>query len=573
MNVNDLLLFNTQVLFITLSIFALIDYIRRGGARRRDFFLFAFTLGFPLSVTFLRRFMPLESDFLDLSGAFALFAQPYFLFRLLQYFRPSRPRIGMLIFAGFLLCCVLLLNRMAADPALTVTLIFSYCAAAEAYTTWGFYQGIRDTSGTLRRRLTTITMSSGVFTIAFIVNAVKAQFPSLGITPIAQVAAAVSAVLFYVAFIPPRWLRRAWQMEDLRGYITQAQIASADNNFVTESLQRLSQSAKQVTNGLAAGVLSADNLRAATDQNLFDRLVALNPSFIKQVWESRTPAYHFADTNLKALGAQTWLLVPVQSQDHFWGVLIVALSDRSLFIDDDLDILELLVQECVLILDNHRLIDELQDSLKQLKSTIEERQRIAYGLHDAVTQTLFSATITAEALPTLLQRNPERGIEQAKTIAMLNRAMMAELRTLLQELRPEMLHKASLSILLQQLIDAAKPRRNIDAKIVIEGSENEIPTEVRIAFFRISQECINNIVKHSKATVYTIHLQIESQNAQLRIQDNGRGFDPQASENGSGLAMMQERARAVGATISIQSQPHDGTTVSAIWMNGDKVAV
>jgi len=293
----------------------------------------------------------------------------------------------MIILAGFLLSCILLLMRMAADPVLTITIIFSYCAAAEAYTTWGFYQGIRDTSGTLRRRLTIITVSSGVFTVAFIINALKAQFPSLGISPIAQVAAAVSAVLFYIAFIPPRWLRRTWQMEELRGYMAQVKIVPTDADFALENLRRLSQTAKQVTTGLAAGILKADALTstqpvlAATDQDIISRLSALDSSFIKQVWESHTPAYRLvskiADANqrqqLKTLGVRTWLLVPFQSQDYLGEVLIVALRDRSLFIDDDLDILELLTQEYVLILDNYRLTEELQGSHESWAVKVKQR--------------------------------------------------------------------------------------------------------------------------------------------------------------------------------------------------------
>jgi signal transduction histidine kinase len=583
MNVNDILTFNTQVLFIALSIFALADYIRRRGAPRRDFFLFALALGLPLGITFVRRFTPLPSGFLNLAGAFALFSQPYFLFRLLHYSRPNWRGIEMVILAGFLLCCVLLLNRMAADPARTVTLIFSYCTVAEAYTTWGFNQARRDSSGTLRRRLAIITLSSAVFTIAFLINALRAQFPDLSIGPVAQVAAAASAILFYAAFVPPRWLRRAWQMEELRGYLSQAKIAPSDEHFVTENLQRLSQRARQLTNGMAAGILKVDgaaSVLTATDQGLLNRLAALSPSFIQQVWQSRTPAYYqvsrMPDVSqrqpLKALGVQTWLLVPVQSQDHLWGLLVVALRYRSLFIDDDLDILELLTQECVLILDNHRLVDELRASIDQLKSTAEERQRIARSLHDALTQTLFTATISAEALPRILPRNPERGIEQANLIGRLNRAMMAELQTLLHELRPEMLLRTSLPTLLQQLMDAARGRKNIEGNIVVEGPENEIPTDVRIAFFRVAQECVSNIVDHSEATRYTIHLKIGPPGIQLQIHDDGKGFDTQAAGAGVGLAIMRERAESVGATLSIQSQPNDGTTVFVIWKNEKEVA-
>lgn len=385
MDVNDILKFNTQILFIALSIFALVDYARRGGKRRRDFFLFAFALGFPLSITFARRFTPLQSGILDLAGAYALFSQPYLLYRLLQYFRASRTGIGLLILAGFLLCCLLPLSGMTSAK---ITIIFSYCAVAEACATWGFYQEIRDTSGTLRRRLTIITVSSGVFTIAFLINAIKAQFPSLGITPLAQIAAAISAILFYVAFIPPRWLRRAWQREDLQGYIAQVKNVSTTTDFVIESLQQLSQTAKQLTTGLAAGVLKVDPLTperailAATDQGIFGRLAALDPAFIQQAWESRRPAYQLTskivDANqregLNDLGAQTWLLVPIHSQDYLAALLIVALRDRSLFMDDDLALLELLTLECVLILDNHRLTEELRGSSESWAVEVKQRR-------------------------------------------------------------------------------------------------------------------------------------------------------------------------------------------------------
>lgn len=196
MSADEILSFNTKLLFILLTITATIEYVHKRSPQRRDFALLASALGYPLAITLIRTFYPLKSSFLDVSGAFALFAQPYFLFRLLQYFRPSRGRIHILILVGFALSCVLLMTQLVANRALTITLIFSYCAVTEAYSTWGFYQRMRGAVGTLRRRLRIITLSSAVFTLAFVINAAKAQIPSLGITPIAQAAAAISAILF-----------------------------------------------------------------------------------------------------------------------------------------------------------------------------------------------------------------------------------------------------------------------------------------------------------------------------------------------------------------------------------------
>ncbi len=389
MDVSDILLFNIQILFIVLSIVAITDYIRHPSPQRRDFALLASALGFPLSITFLRRFIPLQSDTLNFIGALTLFSQPYFLFRLLQYFRPSRTRVGIIILAGLLVSSVLILRLMAVNPVFTVTVIFSYCAIAEAYSTWGFYRGMQGTTGTLRRRLRIITISSGVFTFAFVINAIKAGFPALvpGITPYAQAAAAVSAILFYVSFVPPRWLRRAWQMEELRDYISQTGIAPTSDTSVMDSFEQLSQRSKQATNGMAAGVLKRDEssqewiILATTDQALFTRLLQNGQTLINRTWQRHQPIYNFvpdiADTierqQLQTLSAQTWLFVPIQTKDHIWGLLVAALQYRSLFIADDLHMLELLAQECALVLDNHRLINELQDYSGQLERKVEER--------------------------------------------------------------------------------------------------------------------------------------------------------------------------------------------------------
>jgi signal transduction histidine kinase len=156
----------------------------------------------------------------------------------------------------------------------------------------------------------------------------------------------------------------------------------------------------------------------------------------------------------------------------------------------------------------------------------------------------------------------------------LNRAVMAEMRTLLQELRPEILLKTNISLLFQQLVTAAKGRKESEAQVVIEGSEESLPTDVRIAFFRIAQECINNIVKHSEATEYSIYLQIEPESAQLEIRDNGKGFDMRVADDGFGFGLdnIRERAESIGAALEIQSQPGDDTTVSVIWKNEGEVA-
>lgn len=137
---------------------------------------------------------------------------------------------------------------------------------------------------------------------------------------------------------------------------------------------------------MAGGVIRLDEpankweILATTDPALFASLLQNGQQLINLSWQHRQPMSRsipdIADADerrqLRTLGAQTWLLVPIQNQERLWGLLITALRDRSLFIDDDLRVLELLVRECVLV-DNHRLIDELQDYSGQLERKVEER--------------------------------------------------------------------------------------------------------------------------------------------------------------------------------------------------------
>jgi signal transduction histidine kinase len=172
----------------------------------------------------------------------------------------------------------------------------------------------------------------------------------------------------------------------------------------------------------------------------------------------------------------------------------------------------------------------------------------------------------SEALPGLWERNAARGAERTKQLITLNRAAMSEMRALLLELRPESLPSSRISTIFQQLMDAAQGRKNIETQLVIEGIEGSLPSDVHVAFYRIAQESINNILKHSEATEFSVHLQMAADQARLDIRDNGKGFVPQTTSSGGfGLNNIRERAKGIGASCEIQSQPGSGTHISVIW--------
>lgn len=194
----------------------------------------------------------------------------------------------------------------------------------------------------------------------------------------------------------------------------------------------------------------------------------------------------------------------------------------------------------------------------------EERQRLARDLHDAVTQSLFTTSIIAEALPRLWGQMPSRMREQLDLLHRMTRGALSEMRILLMELRPEQLEKADLSGQLQQLADAVRARKHVTVRLNIDH-QVRLPPDVHIAFYRIAQESLNNVVKHTRATALAITLRRERNGVELIIHDNGGGFDKGKATAGMGLLNMRERAEAIGARLSVESKVGDGTSVIVRW--------
>jgi signal transduction histidine kinase/ligand-binding sensor domain-containing protein len=193
-----------------------------------------------------------------------------------------------------------------------------------------------------------------------------------------------------------------------------------------------------------------------------------------------------------------------------------------------------------------------------------ERSRLARDLHDAVTQTLFSATLIAEVLPELWEKNRTEGDRRLAELRQLTRGALAEMRTLLVELRPNALVEIPLPTLLRQLTDALIGRARIGIQLNCSG-EIKLPAEVQVGLYRIAQESLNNIVKHARATQAVVTLYM-SDSVRLSIADNGVGFDPaMVLPDHIGLRIMRERAEAIGGQFKVTSQPDEGTQISVIW--------
>jgi len=216
------------------------------------------------------------------------------------------------------------------------------------------------------------------------------------------------------------------------------------------------------------------------------------------------------------------------------------------------------------ISDRKQREDELRLKSNQL-AILSERTRLARELHDAVTQSLFSASIMAELLPQVWDKDPAAGRRQLEDVRRLSRSALAEMRALLVELRPSALTESKLSELLKQLANASSSRLGIQIEVVAE-EQTRLPADVQVAFYRIAQEALHNVSKHSRALEASIQLSTRPDGAMMLVHDNGAGFDPSSAAGTSfGLRIMRERSAEIGASLEIDSQVNAGTDVLLTW--------
>jgi two-component system nitrate/nitrite sensor histidine kinase NarX len=208
---------------------------------------------------------------------------------------------------------------------------------------------------------------------------------------------------------------------------------------------------------------------------------------------------------------------------------------------------------------------------KAADELLEERQRLANDLHDAVNQTLFSASLIAEVLPRMWEKDQAEARRSLEDLRRLTRGALAEMRTLLAELQPSLLTDSDPGDLLRQLGSSLSSRTNIP--VIVSISEKfALPPEVQLVFYRVCQEALNTVALHAKSSLVEINLQHKgAAGVELRVFDNGQGFDPEQVFAGhSGLSLLRERAEAAGARLTITRRSDHGTEVILEWQAPQK---
>ena len=234
------------------------------------------------------------------------------------------------------------------------------------------------------------------------------------------------------------------------------------------------------------------------------------------------------------------------------------------FTDREVAIFEGLASQAAVAIENARL-HEAETAAQVAQAAQEERSRLARDLHDSVTQSLFAATLKAEALGLAVGDQAPGMTGMAEELSRLSRGALAQMRTMLLELRGDPVEEVPLHQLLRNLVEAAESRASVRVRLDL-GEDATLPADVHEAVYRITQEALNNVTRHAKAQNAWVELDRQPSRARLVIGDDGCGFDPDSVEPGHfGLKSVGERADESGGQLSLRSVQGEGTARTVEW--------
>lgn len=252
--------------------------------------------------------------------------------------------------------------------------------------------------------------------------------------------------------------------------------------------------------------------------------------------------------------------LPLVVRDAVVGALLIEHPAEAYFDDDRARLATAFANQVAVALENTHLYEQALE-----KAAYDERQHLARELHDSVSQALYAILLGTHTAQRQLERAPAQAAEALNYVESLASAGIAEMRALIFELRPESLEEEGLVGVLRKQLDAMESRHGLETSLRLP-EEPELPFAGKQVLFRVAQEALHNIVKHARATRVRLELSTEAGRLRLSVSDDGVGFDTGASETAPGhlgLTSMRERLAGVAGTLSIDSEPGRGTTVTA----------
>lgn len=277
-------------------------------------------------------------------------------------------------------------------------------------------------------------------------------------------------------------------------------------------------------------------------------------------------------------GLRAFLSVPLRAKDNVLGVMNVASRMPHRFTKDDMHLLHSIGDQVGVAIEQARLYKRLDEARERYQRLLrlalaiqeEERKRIARELHDETSQGLTALALNLQAVTEMMEMS---SVEDAEIKAMLKKThsiavqASAEVTRLIRELRPTLLDTLGLPAAVRSLAEASLGSKGINVSTEFEGMGRRLSSETELALFRIAQEAVSNVVKHSEANNVTVSLECNANECVLHVEDDGKGFNVNEitgideKGRGAGLFSMKERVTIAGGECAIESQPGRGTKV------------
>jgi signal transduction histidine kinase len=270
-------------------------------------------------------------------------------------------------------------------------------------------------------------------------------------------------------------------------------------------------------------------------------------------------------------GVKSVLAVPIATSGKVFGALgIISVAARRDFSDRDVAVLSSVARQAAVAIENARLYEAMRSYARQiLTAQEEERKRIARELHDDTAQSLVALSRQLDALLSATDGDPERAKQRLLELRQITAQISQDVRRFSQDLRPSTLDDLGLLPTLEAVTTRMSTDDHIDANLEVIGEKRRLSPEVELVLFRITQEALTNVRKHSGATKVLTTVEFGDGVVRIKVSDNGRGFtvptrtDDLVETGKLGLTGMLERAHLAGGTVEVHSQPGTGATVVA----------
>ncbi len=192
-----------------------------------------------------------------------------------------------------------------------------------------------------------------------------------------------------------------------------------------------------------------------------------------------------------------------------------------------------------------------------------ERQRLSRQMHDGPAQAMSNFILQTEIAMRLLDADPAQAKEELASLKNSALGTFQKVRNFIFELRPMMLDDLGLVPTIRKYIDAFKEQTSMDATLTVTGTERRLEPYLEVMIFRAIQELLGNAARHSQAAAVKMHVDMGNENIRVSVDDNGRGFDPEAARGGSslGLKLIKERAEMMGGKLEVDSAPGKGARI------------